>query len=155
LIGTPWRIGCPPPTLRQGPTASNVCAELLSRYAARPGAAAAVREQLLGHHGRLPTQREVARALGVSERTLHRQLTDDGASFRQLRDAVLRTLAEGMIAAHPELTLAQISTALGYDHPASFTRAYRRWTGQRPSEVRVTCHEDQTRCPHGPSEPRG
>jgi AraC-like DNA-binding protein len=76
---------------------------------------------------------------------LHRQLTAEGASFRQLRDAVLRTLAEGMIATHPQLTLAQISATLGYDHPASFTRAYRRWTGQPPSEVRVICHEDETR----------
>jgi len=51
-------------------------------------------------------------------------------------DGQIGVMAEGMIAARPELSLAQISSVLGYDHPASFTRAYRRWTGQNPSEDR-------------------
>jgi AraC-like DNA-binding protein len=111
------------------------CADLLRRHTARVDTASAVREQLLGHSGHIPSQHEVAWALGLSERTLHRRLTAEATSFRRLCDQVRLTLAEDMLA-RPELSLAQIASTLGYDHPASFTRAYRRWTGRRPSDAR-------------------
>lgn len=112
------------------------CADLLRRRTVLVDTASAVREQLLGHSGHMPSQHEVAWALGVSERTLHRRLATEGTSFRTLCDQVRLTLAEDMLA-RSDLSLAQIASTLGYGHPASFTRAYRRWTGRRPSDARL------------------
>lgn len=113
------------------------CAELLAQRSNEVGAGITdkVRERLLSHAGQMPSQAQVAVDLNLSERTLQRQLAAQGQSYRQIRDEVRLTLARRMLD-QPQLTIAHISTVLGYDHPASFTRAYYRWTGHRPSEAR-------------------
>lgn len=71
----------------------------------------------------------VARTLGVSERTLHRRLQDEGASFAALLDQIRRERAL-LLLEDPRLTGSQIAFLLGYADPAPFFRAFKRWTGQ-------------------------
>jgi AraC-like DNA-binding protein len=75
--------------------------------------------------GRLPVQ-AAAEALGVSDRTLERRLAEEGAHFRDLIDAELRSRARRMLAANV-LTRTEIAEQLGFADITGFSRAYRRW----------------------------
>lgn len=75
--------------------------------------------------GRL-TEDEAAEELGLSRRTLVRRLSDSGTSFRALLDANLKARAAEMRAAG-KLTREDMSEALGFEDPTSFSRACRRW----------------------------
>lgn len=80
-------------------------------------------------------QASVARALGMSARTLQRGLKALGTSFgRQLED-VRRQRAE-LLLLRPRLSVAEVAFMLGYHNPRAFYRSFRRWTGQTPSEYR-------------------
>lgn len=70
----------------------------------------------------------VARALGVSQRTLVRRLAEAGSSFRDLLDAEIRARASRMLEAGI-LRHSEIAGRLGYGDASSFSRACRRWFG--------------------------
>ena len=77
----------------------------------------------------------VAKALGVSRRTLSRRLADDGTSFRDMLDDVRRESACALL--HDRsLSVGDIAFFLQYSEPAAFHRAFRRWTGQAPGDFR-------------------
>ena len=83
----------------------------------------------------LPGAPEVGRQLGMSVSSLRRQLNDEGSSFQQLKDDC-RSRAACQYLASSELTLAEVSGLLGFDESSAFFRAFKRWTGQTPSEYR-------------------
>lgn len=89
-----------------------------------------------------PNQTEVAERLHMSSRTLARKLQEDGSTFQQLLDEARRRDACKLIENSP-LSLAEISTQLGYTNPANFTRAFRKWTDQSPSQYRSSLLADQ------------
>jgi AraC-like DNA-binding protein len=71
----------------------------------------------------------------TSPRTLRRWLSQEGTSWRDLTDRIRFERATQLVQ-HSSLTLAEVSGDLGYSDPAHFTRAFRRWTGEAPSEYR-------------------
>ena len=84
-----------------------------------------------------PSMKRVVAAAGMSARTFQRQLKEEGASFSDLladvrRSETLKRLKE------QNLTIAAIATDLGYSDQATFTRAFRRWTGVPPSRFRAS-----------------
>jgi len=82
------------------------------------------------------SRREVARHLGLHERTLGRRLQATGLTFQRVLDETRVELAKQLL--HDTLIpVARISTALGYRDPTVFTRAFTRWTGQTPSRFRA------------------
>jgi len=93
----------------------------------------AIRLQLLAQQC---SRREVARQLGLHERTLGRRLQATGVTFQRILDETRVELAKQLL--HDTLIpVARISTALGYRDPTVFTRAFTRWTGQTPSRFRA------------------
>jgi AraC-like DNA-binding protein len=66
-----------------------------------------------------------ARQLGMSRRTIHRQLEREGHTFSGIVDEVRRELASRYIA-DKHRTLAEISELLGFAAPSGFSRWYRR-----------------------------
>lgn len=72
----------------------------------------------------------VARRLGVSRRTLQRQLAAHDRDFHAIRNAVAREQACAMLAAGMRVT--EVAYELGYSDPAHFSRAFRVWTGRSP-----------------------
>jgi AraC-like DNA-binding protein len=81
------------------------------------------------------SQPSVARALGMSLRSLQRKLDDSGVNYRELVDAQRRTVALRLLA-NPTTTINEVAYAAGYRDSGSFVRAFRRWTGRSPSEYR-------------------
>jgi len=78
---------------------------------------------------------EVARELGMSERTLHRRLGAERTSFRRILDALRGELSSDLLR-EPRIGIAEIAFLLGYSEPAAFYRSFRRWTGKTPLAFR-------------------
>ena len=83
-----------------------------------------------------PTPSSVARTLGTSTRTLQRRLTEGGTSFAALLDEARHERALVLLA-DPNKTASEVARAVGFQEPATFFRAFRRWTGLTPSEHRA------------------
>jgi AraC-like DNA-binding protein len=79
---------------------------------------------------------QIARALYMSNRTLHRRLQDEGTSFAQILNESRKELAIGYIQ-DDNMPLTEISFLLGFSDSAAFSRAFKRWTGKTPSESRI------------------
>lgn len=82
------------------------------------------------------TAGEVARAVGVSERTLRRQFTTVlGLSWRTyLRQArLLRAMA---LLAEPGRTVLDVSVAVGFENVSAFARAFTEHCGESPATYR-------------------
>lgn len=82
-----------------------------------------------------PAMTEVARALGVSLRTLRRRLDDERVSYRRLVDGVRRELADELLA-DDRASVTEIALELGYSDGTAFARAHRRWHGKAPKAMR-------------------
>jgi AraC-like DNA-binding protein len=94
-----------------------------------------VRELLARDLARAPSLDEAARVLGLSPRTLHRRLHDEGSSFRAIKDALRRDAALARLEKTRD-SVARIAADLGYSEPSAFFRAFHGWTGRAPSEHR-------------------
>jgi AraC-like DNA-binding protein len=84
----------------------------------------------------LPAIARVAAVVGLSERALRRRLTAHGTSFRALTDEVVAPLAKRYLR-ESSLSVADVAERVGYSEPASFVRAFRRWTGTTPDVFRA------------------
>src|SRR5690625_199232 len=78
----------------------------------------------------------IAHRLHISTRTLQRRLQDHALSFREISEHVHRDIAYHLLT-NPSLSIQQVAYKLGYTQASSFSRAFKRWTGLSPSEVRV------------------
>src|SRR5271169_1619211 len=90
--------------------------------------------QKLLPHGKANRQR-VAKALGLTERTLAQKLGEENTSYEKVVDRLRHSLALQYIA-EPSVSVAQIAWLLGYEGPTSFNHAFARWTGKSASEAR-------------------
>jgi len=78
---------------------------------------------------------DLAAALNMSARTLHRQLKDEGASLQQLKDEVRGERARDLLLRRAG-PIKQVAAATGFRNEKSFIRAFREWTGMSPAEFR-------------------
>lgn len=104
--------------------------ELLAGRRARLGVIGEVRDELMRRPAAMPDLVEVAGALNVSERTLRRQLEQEGTSFRAVVDETRQALAEHLLGL--DLTVDGVAFRLGYADASSFSHAFKRWTGESP-----------------------
>ena len=81
------------------------------------------------------SQGEVARALGLSLRSLQRKLDQANTSFRELV-AAQRSARAIRLLTTTDRSIGQVAMATGYSDLPSFLRAFRRWTGRTPGEFR-------------------
>lgn len=72
----------------------------------------------------------IAKALGISTRTLRRHLEHEGLSLRITLDDVRRERADTLLASGT--SVKETAFALGFSEPSAFSRAYKRWTGMPP-----------------------
>ena len=82
-----------------------------------------------------PRLQEVARALGMSTRTLQRRLREVDTSYQEAVTHVRRALAERYLVER-RLSVNEIAFLLGYSEPSAFHRSFKRWHRQTPLEFR-------------------
>jgi AraC-like DNA-binding protein len=114
-------------------------AEMLSRLPVSGGLTHEVRQALISRVAGGDTRIEaVARALGVSVRSLQRRLAEEGRSYHGLVDETRKDAAERYLSNSP-LSIGEVAFLLGYSEAAAFHRAFKRWSGATPQEFRRRC----------------
>lgn len=106
------------------------CEDIAARRRKRPGVAGEVRRVLELSARFEETMPVVARALGLSSRTLRRRLTECGTSYQALLDEVRAERAAVLLTG---ASVEQVAAQLGFAEAASFIHAFRRWYGTTPS----------------------
>ena len=81
------------------------------------------------------TEEEAAASQNMSLRTFQRRLEDEGTRFRALLDQTRTERAETLLS-DPLCSLSEVGYHCGFSEQASFSRAFKRWTGKTPSEYR-------------------
>lgn len=77
----------------------------------------------------------VADKLGQSRQTLYRNLKDEGVTYEQVLDELRHKLALHFLNGK-KVSVNETAYLVGFSDPASFSRAFKRWTGVSPREVR-------------------
>lgn len=91
---------------------------------------------------------DVARDLGMSERTLQRRINDEGASFRELLVEARQELGRHLLS-DPLAEIDEVACLLGYEDTSSFHRAFREWEGVTPHRWRELHSPAQASNRHG------
>jgi len=84
----------------------------------------------------IPNRAVVAKALGMSERTMGRELVKNGTSFKEIKTNIIKGLATAKI--DQGVPLAEIAHSLGYNDQSAFTRAYKKWFGEPPGKRKIS-----------------
>lgn len=81
------------------------------------------------------TMESVAEGLGCSRDTLYRRLRAEGVTFAGVLDALRRRVSLDYIRAG-KVSVNETAYLVGFAEPAAFSRAFKRWTGERPNRMR-------------------
>ncbi len=109
-----------------------------------------VRSYILSQPCFRATLEQTAAELGMSRRTLTRQLSAENTTFQCLKDQVRREQAMEMIQ-NGGAPIAQIAHDLGFSDASSFCRAFRSWTGTTPSARGSAAPTGETLISGGPN----
>jgi AraC-like DNA-binding protein len=110
--------------------------DLLFRQDYQPTASSRVRRMIERRRAdEAVTVDDVAKRLSVSAQHLRRLLREEGTSFREIREEILRDEAIASLVRGGE-TVEELSDRLGFSEPSAFRRAFRRWTGNPPGSYR-------------------
>lgn len=94
-----------------------------------------VRQEVIRNPGRDSSLDRISHQLGMTPRSVRRHLNMSGISFQELRNEIRKAIATRYLK-DTTLPVGVIAERLGYSDQASFTKAYRSWTGRTPGKVR-------------------
>ncbi len=84
----------------------------------------------------MPSAADVAAEVAMSTRTLNRRLLKEGSSLIAIMEEVRIARAKALLM-ESDLPLSSIAHKVGYSGLSTFSRAFKRMTGQAPSEMRL------------------
>lgn len=88
-----------------------------------------------------PTPKGIAESLHVSVRNLQRKLSNEGTSFSLLLSEIRQQLAKEYLAQEYR-SCNEVAYMLGFSDHSNFTRAFRRWFNQTPTQYRESLTEN-------------
>ncbi|MBS2018255.1 MAG: AraC family transcriptional regulator [Deltaproteobacteria bacterium] len=77
-----------------------------------------------------------AKKLGTSARTLQRRLREADVGYHEIVDGARADLARAYLE-RPDMAIGEIAFCLGFKDTSAFYRAFRRWSGRTPGELRA------------------
>ena len=83
-----------------------------------------------------PAADQMAKSLHVAEATMRRRLKQEGHTYQSIKDDLRRDIAIAELQ-DTDRTIADIAQAVGFAEPSAFHRAFRKWTGMRPTDYRA------------------
>jgi AraC-like DNA-binding protein len=112
-----------------------VCAVMLTEGPDESDLVRKIRIACLNSPKRFPAAGEIVQELGLSLRTLHRHLADEGLSYQSIVDGVRQAVATELLE-NTHLGIQQVARRVGFADATSFRKAFRKWTGRAPSDFR-------------------
>ena len=85
--------------------------------------------------GQYPQMPQTAKMLNLSARTYRRRLASEQRSYQDLLDQVRAEHATRYLQ-NTRLPLSSIAYLIGFNDASNFRRAYQKWTGRSPTDVR-------------------
>ncbi|RDU96317.1 AraC family transcriptional regulator [Trinickia dinghuensis] len=114
----------------------NAPASFLVKYRNPDSLAARVRRALRSRSiSEWPGADALAAELRIAEATMRRKLKREGETYQSIKDALRRDMAIAALQSGGQ-TIADIAVAVGFAEPSAFHRAFRKWTGARPTDYR-------------------
>ena len=111
------------------------CARLLADLEQEDSVSRQTLRLLRKLEGQYPQMPQIAKMLNLSPRTYRRRLQEDDNSYQELLDQVRAEHATHYLQ-HSRLPLASIAYLVGFNDSSNFRRAFAKWTGRTPREVR-------------------
>jgi len=78
---------------------------------------------------------DIAGEFHMAPTTLRRRLGAEGTSYQSIKDELRRDAAIHHLCTS-SLSIADISSLVGFQEPSAFRRAFKTWSGVQPSEYR-------------------
>ncbi|WP_370261235.1 AraC family transcriptional regulator [Limnobacter sp.] len=107
--------------------------ELLSRRQKLGGVSAWLRNKLIADLANAPNLEQIASDNFMTERTLRRRLTEEGTSYRDILSEVRQAMAEELLC-RAHLSVAEVSSRLGYASSSAFIHAFQKWHNCSPRQ---------------------
>jgi len=92
-----------------------------------------VRHVVMASIGTAPSLESVSDVLRMAPTTLRRRLKDKGVTFQEIKDEVRTSRAIHYLSVR-HMSVAETAELIGFSDPASFSRAFKGWTGKSPSD---------------------
>lgn len=81
------------------------------------------------------SREKVAHSLNMSESAFQKKLKAEGTSYQEVLDSTRSELARHYLG-KSKLTISEAAFLLGFTDSSNFSRAFKRWTGDSPSDYR-------------------
>lgn len=108
---------------------------LLEKLHGRQDFVSEVRRAIHLKPGKFPNIEQVSDRLGCSPRTLRRRLQQEQENFQKILDEERQAVACDYLGNH-KLSIQEVAERCGFSDAQNFSQAFRRWTGESPSEYR-------------------
>ena len=116
-------------------TYARQCADLVRKAKVEDNLVDRLYNLLVRESQGFPNAATAARRLNVSERTLFRKLRNHDLSYGLVLDQIREKRAQELLV-QSRLSMETIAEILGFAETASFSRAFKRWTGVPPTHFR-------------------
>jgi transcriptional regulator GlxA family with amidase domain len=109
--------------------------QLLEQETPRNDLVESIMNELRASVDEVPALARIGEALNLSERTLRRRLAELDTSYQRLVDQVRYECALDLLK-RSEMPLIDIAMATGFTDARNFRRAFKRWCGMLPNQIR-------------------
>ena len=117
-------------------TYKSLCARLLEEARVSDDMVSQLYALLVRSARSFPSATEAASHLGMSERSFYRRLAEQNLNFGAILDQVREQRARSLLD-HSNLSIERIAEMIDFAETASFSRAFKRWTGLSPLRYRA------------------
>ena len=131
LINKPLRTADPQTTR----LITEFCEKQLSDLNAEVSIEGAVSSLVFSQISAPPTLEHVASQIGLSSRSLRRHLQSSGTTYQSILNDARKALSIKLLRETKE-PVSAIAYEVGFENPSHFGRAFKKWTGQSPSQFR-------------------